>query len=140
MWSHWRNAYSWQVWTNYFQCMSWESIHSFFEIRWTLQPLSTVLMLPILCMTLEIKSKYKLIYELFPPLYFILKEKKKNTTQQHEEPCFGVTVLLCLFSILLLWRWDSSAWSGSKEKTTVAPQSICVYFVKSDSSLYWFAT
>lgn len=79
-------------------------------------------MLPILCMILEIKSKYKLIYELFRPLYFILKARKTNKQnnkkqpQQREEPCFGVTVLLSLFSILL-WKWDSSARSGSKKQT-----------------------
>lgn len=48
VWSHWKNPYSWQVETNYFQLTRWVSLHSFFEIIWTLELFSTVWMLPII--------------------------------------------------------------------------------------------
>lgn len=56
-------------------------------------------MLPILCMTLEIKSKYKLVYELFPPLYFILKEKKKKTQHNNTKNLALELLFYCVYLV-----------------------------------------
>jgi len=106
-WSHWRNANSWQAWTNSFQLMRWGSLRSFFEIIWTLELFSTVWMLLIIN-KLEIKSKYKLIKQLSPPHYIKKQNPQKRLVLD--------SVSLSLFSILLLWKWVSGTWCGSKEK------------------------